>query len=257
MQKKHLQPHTRTYDAHLLTNKVFSNMKRLSKGYTGVEVPLFSSMLNAPSLSPEPSPSPQHKTTSAPSTYPPQHSQPSPAAEDHVPTPYDSPLHSVHSHGSNEGRLQQTELTALVTQLSNIIGVLEKDLQQIKKTYSTALTKVILKVKKLENQVKAGKARRRSRIIPSEDEDAVEDSSKQGRKISDIDEDPNIFLAQNEGVTSFQEGTDMQKDSQVQQKQSHDTEVFLEEEKANLALVKLWKTKKAMMEADRLLAERL
>ncbi|GKD43345.1 hypothetical protein Tco_1267990 [Tanacetum coccineum] len=144
MQKKHLQPHTRTYDAHLLTNKVFSNMKRLSKGYTGVEVPLFPSMLNAPStslsritsspsLSPEPSPSPQHTTTSAPSTSQPQHSQPSPAVEENVPTPHDSPLHSVHSHRSNE------------------------------------------------------------------DEDAAEDSSKQGRKISDIDEDPNVSLVQDKG----------------------------------------------------------
>ncbi|GJV42651.1 hypothetical protein Tco_1421091 [Tanacetum coccineum] len=47
---------------------------------------------------------------------------------------------------------------------------------------------------KLEKKVKTNKARRRARIVISEDEDAEEDSSKQGRKISDIDKDPTISL---------------------------------------------------------------
>ncbi|GKE35487.1 hypothetical protein Tco_1454809 [Tanacetum coccineum] len=41
-----------------------------------------------------------------------------------------------------------------------------------------------------------GKARRRARIVISEDEDVAEDFSKQGRKISDIDTDPAILLVQ-------------------------------------------------------------
>ncbi|GJV79410.1 hypothetical protein Tco_1515280 [Tanacetum coccineum] len=44
--------------------------------------------------------------------------------------------------------------------------------------------------------VKTGKARRKARIVISEDEDAIEDSSKQGRKIFDIDTDPKISLVQ-------------------------------------------------------------
>ncbi|GJR02289.1 putative ribonuclease H-like domain-containing protein [Tanacetum coccineum] len=174
MQKKHLQPHNDTYDAHLLTNKVFSNMERLTKGYTGVEVPLFSLMLNAPSTSPSriPSaqePSPQPTLPSPPSTSLPQQTKPSSAAEEHVPTPHDSPLHALHSHGSDEGRLQQTELTNLIT-----------------------------KVKKLEKKVKTSKAKRKVKIVLSEEEDNAEDSSKQGRKISNIDQDPNIYLAQDD-----------------------------------------------------------
>ncbi|GJY39138.1 hypothetical protein Tco_0425502 [Tanacetum coccineum] len=39
------------------------------------------------------------------------------------------------------------------------IDGLEKDLQQTKKTYSTALTKLVLRVKKLEYKLKSGKAR--------------------------------------------------------------------------------------------------
>ncbi|GJT13075.1 hypothetical protein Tco_0860117 [Tanacetum coccineum] len=40
-----LLPHERTYVAPTLTQKLFSNMRRVSKGYTGVNIPLFSSML--------------------------------------------------------------------------------------------------------------------------------------------------------------------------------------------------------------------
>ncbi|GJV68093.1 hypothetical protein Tco_1483602 [Tanacetum coccineum] len=182
--------------------------RRPTKGYSGVITPLFDTMLVQPH-------------GEAPSTSP---------SREHVPTPYESPLHSVHSHGSDEGRLQQTNLTDLVTKLSNRIEVLEKDLQQTKKTYSTALTKLILRVKKLENQLKSGKTRKRTRIVLSEEEDAAKDSSKQGRKISDIDEDPNISLVQDKGITWLQEDTDMQEDAQVQQKQSDDTEVLIEED---------------------------
>ncbi|GJW21447.1 putative ribonuclease H-like domain-containing protein [Tanacetum coccineum] len=94
-----------------------------------------------------------------------------------------------------------------------------------KKTYSTAFTKLILKVKKLEKQVKSGKARRRARIVLSEDEDALEDSSKQGRKIYDIDEDLNISLVQDEGVTWVQDA-----DTKIQEKVSDETELVLKEE---------------------------
>ncbi|GJZ72457.1 hypothetical protein Tco_0636308 [Tanacetum coccineum] len=44
------------------------------------------------------------------------------------------------------------------------IGVLEGDLKKTKQTYSSAFTKLILRVKKLEAQVKIGKAMRRAKI---------------------------------------------------------------------------------------------
>nr|GEX53976.1 hypothetical protein [Tanacetum cinerariifolium] len=50
------------------------------------------------------------------------------------------------------------------------------------KVYSSALTKLILRVKKLERTVKTSKARRKARIVISENEDA-EDPSKQGRSL--------------------------------------------------------------------------
>ncbi|GKA07900.1 hypothetical protein Tco_0687231, partial [Tanacetum coccineum] len=186
----------------------FINMKRVSKGYSGVITPLFNTMLVQPQgvepsiqTTPETSPckitsspslSSHHTSISVLSTSQP----PITPTEEAAPMPYESPLHSVHSLGRDEGSMQQHELMDLVTKLTDRIEVLEKDLQQTKKTYSTALTTLILRVKKLEKNVKTCKARRRARIVISEDEDVAEDSSKQRRKISDIDTDPIISLVQ-------------------------------------------------------------
>nr|GFA64091.1 hypothetical protein [Tanacetum cinerariifolium] len=65
---------------------------------------------------------------------------------------------------------------------------------QAKKVYSTAVIKLIMKVKRLEKIVKSSKARRRVKIVVSNDEDILEDSSKQGRMIEDIDQDARITL---------------------------------------------------------------
>ncbi|GJR36035.1 hypothetical protein Tco_1211719 [Tanacetum coccineum] len=112
-----------------------------------------------------------------------------------VPTPpYDSPLPGGHTPGSDEGRMQQTELMDLVIKLSDKVLALETDLQQTKKVYSTAVTKLIMKVKRLEKIVKSSKARRRAKIVVSDDEKVLENSSNQGRMIDDIDQDAGITL---------------------------------------------------------------
>ncbi|GJY44880.1 reverse transcriptase domain-containing protein [Tanacetum coccineum] len=131
--------------------------------------------------------------------------------EQHIPTPHDSPLHAVYSHGSDEGSLKLNELTNLVTKLSDRIGVLEDDLKKTKQTYSSAFTKLILRVKKLETIVKTGKARKRARVVLSEDDEHVEDdSSKQGRKLSNA-------------VEWFQD------DAEVQDKASNEIEPVIQE----------------------------
>ncbi|GKB82456.1 hypothetical protein Tco_0949351, partial [Tanacetum coccineum] len=160
-----------------------------------------SRITSSPSPSPDPSPSPapafEHlpdHTTAAPTqpspTQPsptqPSPTQPLPGAEHHFPTPHDSPLHAVHSHGSDEGSLKLNELTNLVTKLFDRIGVLEDNLRKTKKTYSSAFTKLILRVKKLESQIKTDKTRRKARIVHSDDEDIEDDSSKQGRKTAGV-----------------------------------------------------------------------
>ncbi|GKF42602.1 hypothetical protein Tco_0125944, partial [Tanacetum coccineum] len=149
----------------------------------------------SPSLEPSPTqPSPSQPSPTQPS--PTQLSPKQPGTEYHPPTPHDSPLHAVHSHGSEEGSLKLQELMNLVNTLSDRIGVLEADLLKTKKTYSSAYTKLILRVKKLESQIKIGKARKQSRVVISDD------SSKHGRKL-------------------FNE--------EVQEKASTDTELFIQE----------------------------
>ncbi|GJQ89442.1 hypothetical protein Tco_0000581 [Tanacetum coccineum] len=225
MQRHKLQQHTRLYSVPSLTMKVFSNMKRSTKGFSGQEVALFPTMLDATAPSPSPSritsspsptpspspasspsqpspthPSPTHPTPNQPS--PTQLSPTQPGTEYHPPTPHDSPLHAVHSHGSEEGSLKLQELMNLVNTLSDRIGVLEADLLKTKKTYSSAYTKLILRVKKLESQIKIGKARKQTRVVISDDEAFEDDSSKQGRKL-------------------FNE--------EVQEKASTETELFIQE----------------------------
>ncbi|GKG20030.1 hypothetical protein Tco_0379831, partial [Tanacetum coccineum] len=79
-------------------------------------------------------------------------------------------------------------MTTLVTKLSEKVGELEDDLKKTKLTYSAAVTKLILRVKKLETKLKAGTTRKRARVVLSEDdEDVKDDSSKQGRKLSDTE----------------------------------------------------------------------
>ncbi|GKG04633.1 hypothetical protein Tco_0315020, partial [Tanacetum coccineum] len=173
MQRKQLQQHSKTYPVPSLSNKVFNNIKRPTKGYSGQEVALFYTMLDvtkpstspsritsspshSPSPSPEPSfvhspdnttaaasqPSPTQPSPTQPSLTQPSPAQPSPGAEHHFPIPHDSPLHVVHSYGSDEGSLKLNELMNLVTKLSDRIGVLEDDLRKTKKTYSCAFTKI-------------------------------------------------------------------------------------------------------------------
>ncbi|GKD74210.1 hypothetical protein Tco_1332492, partial [Tanacetum coccineum] len=73
----------------------------------------------------------------------------------------------------------------LVTKLSERIDVLEDDLKKTKLTYSAAVTKLILRIKKLDAKVKTGKVRKRARVVLSEDDG--DDSSKQGRKLSNAE----------------------------------------------------------------------
>ncbi|GKD58386.1 hypothetical protein Tco_1295895 [Tanacetum coccineum] len=156
-------------------------MRRASKGYFGVVTPLFDTILVQPqSEAPSTSPS---RITSSPSLsfyhIPPSTPNIPPSfqtiheAEKTATMPHDSPLPGGHTPGSDKGRLKHDELMELITKLSNSVVAVEEDLKQTKKVYSSALTKLVLKVKKLEKQVKYCKARRRAKIILSEDKDTA------------------------------------------------------------------------------------
>ncbi|GKC76334.1 hypothetical protein Tco_1127108 [Tanacetum coccineum] len=138
-------------------------MKRVSKGYSGVITPLFDIMLVQPQgeepfiqTTPETSPS---KITSSPSL--------------------SSHHRSISSPSTSQPPITPTEEAALMPHESPLYSV-----------------RSLGRDEGIGEIVKTRKARRRARIVISEDEDTVEDSSKQGRKISDIDTDPTISLVQ-------------------------------------------------------------
>ncbi|GJT96936.1 hypothetical protein Tco_1092454 [Tanacetum coccineum] len=126
--------------------------------------------------------------------------------------------------GSDNCSLQQNELMDLVTKLTDRVEVLENDLQHTKKVYSSALTKLIMRVKKLEHRVKTRQPRRRAKVIISDTEEDLEDPSKQRRRIIEIDQTPYISLVQDEG-TSW-----MQEDAEIQGMTSADIEILLDQE---------------------------
>ncbi|GJW98116.1 uncharacterized mitochondrial protein-like protein [Tanacetum coccineum] len=121
--------------------------------------------------------SPDHTTAVVSFPSPTQPTQPSPETEQHIPTPHGSPLYAAHSHGNDEGSLKLIELTNLVTKLSERIDILEDDLKKTKLTYSAAITKLILRVKKLEFQVKT-RNQERCKKRRSEEERTRKDKGK-------------------------------------------------------------------------------
>ncbi|GJW06295.1 putative ribonuclease H-like domain-containing protein [Tanacetum coccineum] len=131
-------------------------------------------------------------TVSAPSTSPPPITETTPTVEEPAPMPYESPLQSFQSLGRDEGSVSLNELMDWLS--------------------------LVKRVKKLEKQIKIRKARRRTKIVLSEDEVVEENSSKQERSlIKELDMDADISLVPLH-------------DAEIQEKISDDTEVLLEEE---------------------------
>nr|GEW00495.1 putative ribonuclease H-like domain-containing protein [Tanacetum cinerariifolium] len=104
------------------------------------------------------------------------------------PTPYDSPLLGGYRPGSDEGRLKLEELMVLCTTLANKVTTLENKLSITKAVYHKAFITLTKTVKNLETQLKQ---KRSKAIIHSSDEEEpsvdIEDSSKQGRMIEELD----------------------------------------------------------------------
>ncbi|GJR98752.1 hypothetical protein Tco_0270926 [Tanacetum coccineum] len=173
-----LLPQKRTFPTPTLTQKLFSNMKRGSKGCSGVDIPLFPTMLTTPEsspsrinlhlLSPHTHPSKTHKNHNL------HHSstQTTPFLRRLLLMPHGNTSLKCSSLGRGVGSLSLNELTNLCTSLSKKVKSLESELKQTKQTYNAALTKVIKRVKKLEQTIKTRQARRRAKVVISDDEEA-------------------------------------------------------------------------------------
>ncbi|GJZ50232.1 hypothetical protein Tco_0604422 [Tanacetum coccineum] len=209
--------HHTKYTSTALTQKVFANMRRVGKGFSRNETPLFDTMLVQPQNQADedvemPIDEEQSSTISAPSTSEPQ-DQPStphdsPEQEPTHSSPYDSPLTGVNPPRSEEGSLQLAELMALYTSLQRKVDALEKD----KLAQATEILSLKKRVEKLEKRRKSKpsvlkrlrKIGSATRVESSEEASlgAEENASKQGGMMSDIDADAKISLPAETGVSA-------------------------------------------------------
>ncbi|GKA95613.1 hypothetical protein Tco_0817708, partial [Tanacetum coccineum] len=191
--KRLLLPHKRTYIAPTHTQKLVSNIRRASKGYTGVDIPLFPTMLvQGPIFQGEGSivPVESHHTPTADeaasicvdvrygraaTTVTGLEAGQGSGNIDKTPTMlHDLPFLSVHTLRSDEGRMQHNKLMDLVTKLSNRVVALETDLMHTKKVYVATFTNLIKKVKRLEKKDKLSKSRRKLRLVLSDKEASID-----------------------------------------------------------------------------------
>ncbi|GKD53819.1 hypothetical protein Tco_1287206, partial [Tanacetum coccineum] len=178
-----MSTHDKIYVTPSHIKKVFGNMKRVGKGFSRDVTPLFPTIMvqaheemgegSANPTDPHHTPTIIQPSTSQPQkkqklrkpkrkdTKIPQSSSPTEPIADEAANEENVPTHSNDLLLSGEDRLKLEELMALCTNLQNIVGL-------------------------------------SARIDSSNDEVSLgdqEDTSKQGRKIHDIDEDENITLA--------------------------------------------------------------
>ncbi|GJY28361.1 hypothetical protein Tco_0404128 [Tanacetum coccineum] len=213
--------HNRIYIAPSHTKKIFANMRRQGKDFSGRETPLFPTMMvqaqeemgegsamptdphHTPIITQPSSSQPQRKQKSRRSkekdTEIPQYSIPSDNLADEAVNEENVSKHSNDPLLSSEDRLKLKELMALCTNLQNKV----LDLEHTKNTQALEIDILKRRVKKLEKKQRLKthglkrlyKVGLSARVVSSEDEGlGEEDASKQGRKIHIIDADEDITL---------------------------------------------------------------
>ncbi|GKC27300.1 hypothetical protein Tco_1034594 [Tanacetum coccineum] len=198
------------------TKKIFGNMKREGKGFSGIVTPLFATMMvQAPedigeglATPTDPHPTP---TTTQPSISNPKKKQSRRKQRkerddaDETIAEEDADMESVPTHSndplvSGEDRLKLNELMEIYTNLQKKV----LDLEKAKTAQDSEIASLKKRVKKLERRNKSRnpglkslrKVHRSARVVSSEDEGLgdQEDASKQGRKIANIDVDAEVTL---------------------------------------------------------------
>ncbi|GJW04024.1 putative ribonuclease H-like domain-containing protein [Tanacetum coccineum] len=183
------------------TKKVFGNMKRVGKGFSGAVTPLFPTMMVQAQEEMGEGENRRKEIEIPQSSGPTKHIADEAANEENVPTQSNNlPLSIVNILGSGEDILKLKELMDLYTKLSDIV----LDLETTKSTQAKEIASLKKRVKKLERKRKSKtlgmrilfKIGRSAQVVSSKDEGLgdQEDASKQGRKIDDIDQDAKVTL---------------------------------------------------------------
>nr|GEU87439.1 hypothetical protein [Tanacetum cinerariifolium] len=209
-----LSTHTTSYISPGLTQKVFANMRRVGKGFSGVKTPLFEGMLIAREIAEEGIAEEQVQVDDAvaaavqetvaedvtneaiPSTSTPP-ILPSPPSHDIPSTTQVQSLPHQQLQSSPQAPPQGAELlTHLFQQVLDTCSALT---QHDKAAQKLEILKLKARVKRLEraNKVKSSKLRRLRKVGTSQrvvSSDDIEDVFNQGRMIDDLDKDKGIEL---------------------------------------------------------------
>nr|GEV58949.1 hypothetical protein [Tanacetum cinerariifolium] len=214
-----LSSHSTKYSSSALTQKVFANMRRVGKGFSGVDTPLFEGMIVAqqdddvadegvasvavddvPAAVDEPFiPSP------SPTTQPPPSLQDLPFTSLVQPTPPSSliaqpPSPQQQPQPSQDAKISMDLLHTLLETCTTITRRVEH-LKQDKIAQTLEIIKLKQRVKKLErrNTLKVFKLRRLKRVgtsqrVSTSEDIVMDDVSKQGRIIANMDADEDVTL---------------------------------------------------------------
>nr|GEV34372.1 uncharacterized mitochondrial protein AtMg00810-like [Tanacetum cinerariifolium] len=250
-----LSTHTTRFISPALTQKVFANMRRVGKGFLGVETPLFVGMLIARqpaegrlvneqvlvddtvAAAVEENVAEDVAHDAIPS--PPSHAIPYPSQEPSSPP--------QQPQSSSQAPPQDVEFPTQLQQVLNVCLALTKRVENLEN--DNAAQKLVIiqmkaRVKRLEkaNLVKSSKLRRLRKVEASkqvESYDDIEDVFNQGRMIDDMDKDEGIELvkdakvAESEGRHATEQGEnqaeiyhiDLDHSSKVLSMQEDDSEV--------------------------------
>ncbi|GJR88918.1 hypothetical protein Tco_0212929 [Tanacetum coccineum] len=173
-----MSKHKEIYVTPSHTKKVFANMKRQGKGFSGRDTPLFPTMIVQA----------QEQVGEEPVT-------------DDTKNVASVPTHFIDPLLSGEDRLKLTELMELCTKLSERVLALETT----KTNQALEINSLKRRVNKLEKKkggsrthrlIRLYKVGRSTRVVSSEDKGLgdQEDASKQGRKIDEINQDAEVTL---------------------------------------------------------------
>nr|GEX61815.1 hypothetical protein [Tanacetum cinerariifolium] len=182
-----LSTHTTKYTSPALTQKVFANMRRVGKGFSGVETPLFEGMLVEQEVNEEGDADENVKEVNA-----------GDAAEGDVQPPslQPQPPHQPQQAAEFPMSLLQEVMDTCVA-LTRRVEHLEFD----KVAQALEITKLKKRVKKLErrNKVRVLKLRRLQKVgtshrVETSDDTVMDDESNQGRMIAEMDQDDAVVL---------------------------------------------------------------
>nr|GEX65581.1 hypothetical protein [Tanacetum cinerariifolium] len=190
-----LSKHTTRYISPVLTQKVFVNMRKVGKGFSGVETPLFEKEVATNAISPTPT-------------------SPSPSS----PVILSLPLHQPPCPPQPQDAEGSSLLFQRVLDTCSALALRVEGLENANAAQQLEIIKLKARVKKLEkiNKVKSFKLRRLKKVVTSQrvesSDDVENDAEFEGRHADKQAEIYNIDLDHSSKVLSMQEDDTEKKD---------------------------------------------